>query len=660
MARPTIADTACELMAASSLRALTLDEAVAAVVARGRTRAANPRAAVRGALDEDRRLDRIHDGRWVRPLALLDGAVLTHRLMPEEAAGGVLAVSPDIAPFWMVVVRETITGPGGEPIQHLVFSEARRRLGPEHERAIGGPPGWLPDRPGALVHLRLSGSVLSVETGPPAPAASRIAERRLATELTRCLEDDAVPWGDPGVTAIEHVVVNALADAPDLLRTPLRPLGEVFADAGYEARGTEVGLPGTDWDERSWLGRRLGEEAGADDDDGISSAELAAGAGLSEEVAQLRERYDLTDWETDATALLLTTLQLSTDGTMAPEPGPLGACAHLLTRPVLADLVADRAWSSTGSEPVAAWARLVLANADPAERAGARFVLATALEAGNRVLDAERELRALVADDPRFAPGLAALAGFEEDRNQDAAALALLRKARVPKDDGQRSWLEAIVRRGAAVPSPGARLVRKIHAWAERPDVDASVHDLLELVGLDADEATDEDDDPWWLSHAVAVDIVLFERGELERCLRVRGPLLPTREKDLGRSWRRSRRTLLEVRAIRPDAGVTLVDVVTGRVTDVTDPVLPRQVPLGTLLCARLLPDGDGSHVADASFTVDASEEDVLLDLIDREDGSDLLAWVAGQSLVPWTPTLLPAPNGGNGSDPGPRTPGHA
>ncbi|MFN8624285.1 MAG: hypothetical protein U0869_26375 [Chloroflexota bacterium] len=690
--RPTIADLACELLAASPARFLTTDELVAGVVARGGTSARDPRKAVTSALDADRRFTRIDQDRWVLPLQVLDGAVLTHVLTADEAAAGALTVTPDVAPLWMLAIRGDIETPDG-PLRTLIFTQATSRLGDGQERAIDGPPGWLPDRPGVLLHLRFAGSIVSVKPGPAPRPASRIAERRLAQVAHTCLDADPPRWDGARVTQVEHVLMQALLDAPDLLREPMRPLGEVFWSNGLEAEGSEVGLPGTDWSHEAWP---IPDDFDGTDEEldaeleRIGVRELAAGAGLGEELERLRDSYDLTDWETDATALLLASLELEPDGPAGTEEAPLRACAHLLMEPILADVLAGRAWETPGPARVAEWARRIRDAADPDERAGARYVLATALEAGERVLDAEAELRQLLVEDPRHAPGLTALAGFEEDRNADGAALALLKKARVPRDDPQRQWLEAAVGApsrklgrneacacgsgrparlchpnglGGGRPSPGQRLIRKIHAWAERPDVDDAIHALLEDVGLDPDEERDSDDDPWWLAHALASDILLFERGELDRALMVRGPLLPAEEKELGRSWKRSRRALLEVRAIRPDAGVTLVDVDTGRVTDISDTILPRQLPLGALLCARLLPDGAGSHIADAVFTVDGTEESVLLDLVDREDGFDLLAWVAGQGLIPWMALgTLPVPGGsGSGEGGGPRrTPGHA
>ena len=97
MTRITIAAAAAELLAEH--RSLSPEEIGRSLAERGLTRAANPTQAASRALGADDRFSRLTDGRWAMPAHLVDGATLSHRLLPQEVENGMLAVDPDLAPL---------------------------------------------------------------------------------------------------------------------------------------------------------------------------------------------------------------------------------------------------------------------------------------------------------------------------------------------------------------------------------------------------------------------------------------------------------------------------------------------------------------------------------------------------------------------------------
>ena len=639
-----MADTAAELLA--SERTLTTEAIAETVVERRQTRARNPIAAVRAALDQDARLHRLDDGRWTMPLHLLDGAVFTHELTEREAQVGALPVDPDLSPLWYLVMKGLSMADGGA-LRLRGSDEAPALLGPAVRRAIMGPDGWLPRSPGAFLHLRLSGGRLSVAEGPRSDAAARLTERRLVTSAKECLNRDVPRYDDPGATQIDHVVIQAAANVPGLLDQPLSPLGTLLRAAGLEVHGMEVGLPGTDWAVRSWS--RIWD-VGAPDEDQDDALDL------EDEVAELAETFDLTDLEIRELRLLLVSMELEPGEAPIEDPSTLGAMAHFLESTPLAEIIGRKAWHQ---QSVGSLAERILSATPPTRGSGVLYVLALVAEAQERPDLAEERLHASLRDDPAFGPSLIALARIEEDRGRYPDALALLRRAAIPLDDPLRAFLEAALRPeggkigrndpcpcgsgrkvkvchpgGSVRLSPGSRLIRKTRTFAEQPDNDGRIHLLMEACGAGVEhdpilDDTDTEADSWELQHALATDLMLFEHGGLDRFLRVRGSLLPADEVELAETWRSSRRSLYEVRAVAPGVGVTLRDLIDDSLVEVPDRSVSRQAGTLDLLSARILPDGAGKLLIGDVFLVPRGQRQHVQDLVMGGDGLELLAWLA-------------------------------
>lgn len=147
--RGTVGDAALAVLAQQG--PLELGELARLVAERGATRAKRPEVSVRRAVDWEPQVVELLDGRWASVPAVLDGAVLTHRLAQDEADAKMLPVDPDLAPLAPLAV-------GG---LRLVSGGAAEACDEGH---LHGPPSWLGSRKaGDLVALRLqAGSWRSV------------------------------------------------------------------------------------------------------------------------------------------------------------------------------------------------------------------------------------------------------------------------------------------------------------------------------------------------------------------------------------------------------------------------------------------------------------------------------------------------------------------
>lgn len=659
MPKPTIADVALELVAAD--RAVTTVRVVEVVLERGLTRAKDPVRAVEGAIRDSYRFERLLDGRWTSLYVLLDGMTLTHELSEAEATGGALAVDADVGALWGLIERgpNRLLLDGATDLVRLFSEAATKRLGDRrHQRAIDGPPDWLPFDRGTFLHLRVMGRTVTIAPGPPPGPDRRIAERRLATIARDVLQQRVARRMDE-VATIDEILAEALIDAPDLLREPMAPLGDVLREAGLEVLETLVGLPGTDWRGRGWIAwADLLDEDGADDDDDWDEDEETWSR--EEAVAFYRERFDLDSTEEVVLELLISAIDAEALDAPFEDPDLLRRFARMLDRPVMAEIVAAEAWRRPG---VAAFAERALAGADPGTTAGVRTVLGTLADRDHDPDAAESQLHLALADDPAFPPALTALATLAEERGDLADALRLVKLAGVPSTAAGRAMLEqalapATRKVGRNEPCPcgsgrkskvchpdgvgavaptGPRLLRWIlGVWAARPDIDAAAHELMADAGFrpehDVQEGsrddTPDEDARWRMAHALAEDIVLFEDGELATLVEQRGHRLPADLRGLVQAWIDAPRTLLEVRAVEPGRGVTLHDLLDDRLLSIEDAPLARSLRPLDLVCTRPLPDGRGGYVVRGGFGVPRPQRAQLAAMIAGGDGMELLDWL--------------------------------
>jgi hypothetical protein len=364
--------------------------------------------------------------------AVLDRAVLTHRLAQDEADGEMLSVDPDLAPLAPLAV-------GG---LRLVSGGAAETCDEGH---LHGSPGWLGSRKaGDLVALRLRGGMVEVGAAELPAGVGDLGGRRLVVvvvvvvdrELSRL---DGV--GEGGLAAalpIALVVLQAVVEVPGLLGRATVPLGELLARAGFETRAWLVGRAGADW--REWdelLGNGDAGDEGLDGDlEPGTIAEVAAALGLDERAVE-------------GAGMIIGLIELSA---RQPETlQQLRGAAELVGRLAQVFDVADVAKLVRlfGLEQPAAEGVLhAIAEAAPGRlQAAPLWLLARVAEQRGDAVAAEAlDVRAAEAD-PGFAPALLALARADEERGDTRGAQQRLLQAGVDRDDPQLERVQRYARR---------------------------------------------------------------------------------------------------------------------------------------------------------------------------------------------------------------------
>lgn len=658
MPRQTIADAAHELL--DERRAATSADLADPIAAAGLTRAKSPTQAVTRALGGDRRFRRLVDGRWIAPGQLLDGMVLTHRLAPEEAAHSALALVPDLAPLMAADLLAVCTS-GGTPLILVWDAAARELTGLETDAALQGPPGWLQGATaGELLHVTLVGRTLAVAPRSEPSAASRMRARRIVETVRRELDaqPDLSSIGIPPSASLQATLLGMLVDEPDLLHAPMAPLSELFADSDLEVHRGWVGHPGTDWEA---LDEFMDVSGGWDDE-----ADLPAADELDDEddealAQRLADAFQLDEAEVQALQIALGAYELHRRGRDIEDPETLARLATISSVPAIGPILAGSVAHDAEFEP---FMRAIEQAAVGPDAAGPRFVLAAHTEAHGDVLGAERLLRGARAADPAYRPATIELARYETDRGRFGEALLLLREADIPADDPERAWLEDAGRsafpkvgrndrcpcgsgrkykachlgREAAVASvrPADALRHKLRIWLEQPSARRRVHALIHQVVPDSARPERDDDERDAIDGPLLDDVMLFDRGEIARFLRDRGPLLPEGEERLARSWLTTRRSLYEVRSVRAGKGLTVRDVLAeAPEVRLDDRSLSVQTEKLDLLCLRLLPDGAGSVTPSDGMLIPRTHRARVADIIRSGDPIELLRWLARPNPMP-------------------------
>lgn len=593
-------------------------------------------------LDEPRTFD-LPDGRVLDLEPLLDDFTVTHRLSGTEANDGIVAVEPDLTPLLATELWSFPLAVGGEV--RLVFPGGQdSAVAEDHPLAAAcvlvGPPGWLGDAvAGDLLAFRLAGGRLHVGRVEGAADPTQAAGR-LAAAFRAAAEDDAPIEGC-------DLVIVALADAPGLLRRPLPPLSEVYEVAGLEPRGEWVGLAGEDW---SWL-----DEPYEEDEEDAAAA--------------WRQLMGLGEAEAEALGLLLGACDfVARQGPeeLAASPQAAAALGRMLDLEGVAEaFVAFTLGRDPDAEAEVAKFSKALIAATP-RAAGTHYVLSCCAEYRDDALEAEAHLQAALTADLGFVPALLDAAWYAEDRGDAVRALDYLRRAGVDEDDDQvrrLAWFAApgpavvgrnqpcpcgsgrkykvccVSRNGHLLPDRAEWLHRKATLFLLRPPQRLVLRDVaLARTGTGPDEAA-------WIEAALedpfTQDLALFDTGLFESFLASRGVLLPADEFVLGRSWVGVRRSLYEVIEVHPGEGLRLRDLRNGDRLDVTEQLAGQDFALGTLLCARVVPDGRSHQLLGGTISIPFTWRDRLLALLTADPGpEEFAAWFASPEARPMLTNL--------------------
>ncbi len=480
MPRETLTEVAIDLLRRHLCR--TTAEIAAEAVARRVTRAKDPGASVRKALRWDERFVDVWPDAWVLSERVLAFTV-THRVTPEEAASGTLAVGVDLGTLHPLIASDLET-PDGTRLQVLRGRTAAVATGVDASLALRWPAGQPEFAAGTLIGVTVAGRAVHVRKVAEPTAADRMRGRRLVAIAREILERTVhEPMLGARTGPLEIVAALLAGEAADASR-PLPPLSEVFEGSEIETHGAWVGLPNTDWDtldgilarlrRRSWV-----EAAGLDDidiafdDDAIGDEDDDADTGADDGLVEHPADDDPPGFD-DRTLDEL----VDQHGLKGPEATTLGIVLDLFVvwdvpgadgTPPSASLTMRRNLAELVGVPRVTFALADYATTDPRferfvadlwasthnreEGAGPAYLLGALAEWRGDLALGERRYREALGLDRLCVPADLGLLGIEIDRGEYPAALARMQRLGFPEDEPDRRWVASLV--GPALPRVG-------------------------------------------------------------------------------------------------------------------------------------------------------------------------------------------------------------
>ncbi|MEE2059607.1 SEC-C domain-containing protein [Rhodococcus artemisiae] len=567
----------------------------------------------------------LSDGRYAAFDELLGGRVLTHRLTEAEVASAVLPVD-EIHPLLVFVT-------GDEDYDLVEIDREPDRLedrgiadlAPFGNEALVFPRGAFAElSPGDLVSATVTETGLMI-----APAT---AETDTVPELAAVL-GESLASGDPAY--LESSVFSAMFEVPTAFTVPSLPLSEQIETAGLEVSGGLVAPPGFDF--AGYLARSAvdsyAEQVGV-------PVEAVPGVVLFASLVDAISDGDDSDLESRFA-----------EG----KSGLFAALADTDVAMTVVDELLEQAIDPASIERAALWMK----DHGPRKVAAAAFWIAgKAAETAARVDDAARYFERSTDLDSEFDPALEDLARYLSDSGDAVRALSLLGRS----IDGPDHPLYAVLETFQPIERPD--LGRNDRCWCGSGRKYKACH-------LGKAEYTLEDRAPWlyfkacmqmtqvsWRDHRFALaearsgysdndddlfealsdplldDVMLGEGGGLAEFAEARGHLLPDDERELLARWLPVERSVHEVEAVRVGEGLTLRDIRTGERRNLTAPEVGEDVPVGGLLCARVVPVADTWRILGAATPVTQEQSDAIVRLIGDSGQVDVYAGVVLVELL--------------------------
>lgn len=610
------------------------------------------------------------DDRWASLPALLAGRMFTHRLTGPEVEYDFLDAGPDLVPVATLTDHEGCQRlvPDGSPVVEVLLPFdadllAERGIPVEVVGEFGAlllPPGCLRGRElaeGDMIALWITGAGLVLEV-----VADDVAMAERATVVGDRLSA-VLDSGTGGPMSLATVVWTACADDPALFAEPLPPLGEVLDGCGLACDGELVAPRGFDF--RRWRANErrsvIAQRNDLDDDEALAVLAIVV---LYERVAELHAVAVKADEDGDDTALSEFVSGLPAD------PGPDGetvatvrAILPILAEPAVAEavLAETAAAGSDGAAALGLFAESLEPLAPRGARPALRWLRGKAHERLGDIARAEADYQAAESFDPKWPLALVDLARYASDRGDATHGLALLRRAEAPPDD----FLVGLLNRFQVEPRDdmgrndpcwcgSGRKYKKCHLHREQLPVDERAAWLYQKAVmfladgpwggkvLDVARVRSEySDDRFALIDAMERDLlvpdaVLFEGGVFAEFLRTRGALLPDDERLLADQWLLVDRSVYEVEQVRRGEGCTVRDLRTGDVHVVQERSGSRQLKVGALICARVVPAGTTMQIFGGIEPVELRERDELIALLDaKPDPVDLVSFLTQRFAPP-------------------------
>ncbi|MGH9126898.1 MAG: SEC-C metal-binding domain-containing protein [Acidimicrobiales bacterium] len=568
----------------------------------------------------------LEDERMVDVLALAEGVTVTHELGAGEVFTGKVDLEPDL-----VVLA-------GLEVAGLALSSSSGRLDCQLDRKRGtgvlvGPDGWLGPGAydGATLVVTISGRQTSLSTThdfpPIAPAPETVAAVRRAYErLAGSGPESAGPDGAPAPVSVFDLWVEALsADRDAFTATSQAPMTRLLGTAGLESHFDRVAPAGYDWN--AWEVEQVFD--------------------------QVAHRWGLGAAGREAFIAVARAFQASVDGHLKTTDLPL--LGQLLSSGTVAPAFVGEALGNDADSDgsVAAFARAAEEAASSRDRAGPLWVQAICAERAGRTLDAESLVAAATTANGDYPPALHDAAWYAADRGDTRRAASLLRRAGDEADEQTLEMLElfsqapeASVGRNDPCPCGSGKKYKFCHlgrealplseralllhhkgmAYLERGRyVEHQVGIAIALAGGGEDRRALGEA----LQSALVTDLVLFEDHAWDDFVRDRGILLPPDELALAQEWQQVQRSVHEVMGVRLGEGITVKNLRSGAVVFVNERGGAERLKVLDLLCARIVPVGNGQHRVMGGFeVVDRRDRDELVALLDtRPTGASVAAW---------------------------------
>ncbi|MDA2992309.1 MAG: SEC-C metal-binding domain-containing protein [Actinomycetota bacterium] len=600
------------------------------------------------------------DGRWVWLPALLDGRIFTHRLTAQEAENDAIGWDRDLSPLSMLTeIPDYQRLCDGSPLLEVfagMDDDVLAERGVPATVDVGEGILLLPE--GRLAARGAgAGDLIGVRVSPDGLDIAVVAEASpgdLAELLTPVLEASA-----EAPMMLDTAVWTACATDDTAFRRPVAPLGEQLTDAGFVCERELVALPGFDFE--SWQTESrvstIAARHGLDEDEALAVLVIKR---LHEHAMNLLSLTD-DDAEDDAGSVEEAVLPL--DQTAPPVGTVVRATLEFLAEPLVAAAVHDEIPAGDGRAAAALglFAESAESNAPRAARPALRWLRGKAHERLGEIEAAERFFEQAESLDPSWPLPLLSLARYAEDRSDAERALSLLRRAGMPEDH------EIVTQLQRYRPAPRTGLGRNERCWCgsgrkykvchlnrEQVPLEDRVGWLYRKAATDvmdgefgplmlacARERAAYSDSPEALDRALhedplVLDVVLFEGGAFEDFLALRGHLLPGDERSLAEQWLLVERSVHEVVAVRPGEGMTVRDVRTGDICEVSELSASSMVRVGEFYCGRIVPVGDTMQIFGGMEPLSLIERDRLVTLLDDEpDPVDLVAFLSRRFAPP-------------------------
>ena len=569
----------------------------------------------------------------VSPLVEIAGATFTTRRAGDNA----LPVLPDLVALNYL----------GDDLRTTSGVELEREFVDGVEQLVADEP-WLAglgDHVALTVtkgRIEVSAAARDVEdvgdlgdVGAVGDVGAAAAEVRAVYDLHAAADDLPTP--------LSHLVLGLLARDPDWFGSPRPPLGALVSRAGLELRGDQVAHTPEMWRADYLFGcmARLSHEFGHE------GADFRAALSVVDAFIQLIEGKPVD------LPVLREVLEVLSDEEMRSLVGDALLLERVPDAPALVRTFADR---------------LRRAASRSAHKVAAAMLAALAAERAGEPLQALDLLREAVAADPRDEAAADRLAWTLSDHGQAADArvtwnrAGLISSADLEVLPSAASAVRPLLARNDPCWCGSGRKYKVCHlriadvpaladrfAWVQNKPLaylarrGGSVYHDLEAAAREFASA-DAGSRRAALIHPLVFDVVLHEFGWEKRFLAERGALLPDDERALVATWVEVPRSVYQVEALL-DGRTQLRDLRTDAPVEIGDSLSDRAA-VGSLLCARVLPDGGGGYRLrpDGVVRVPRVHQEQIVSLVEKasvDRGMPLLR-AAGQWQRAGAPGELP------------------